>query len=80
MKEITPSALDACPSDLADAIFFLRREGFSKIESIGVLAKYRGVPLSEAKALVHTSEAWSDVRSRDDQFQDDLIKAEAKLS
>lgn len=80
MKEITPSELDACPADLAEAIFFLRREGFSKVESIGVLAKHRGLPLSEAKVLVHTSEAWSDVSDRDEEFHDHLVKAATKPS
>jgi ribosomal protein L7/L12 len=78
MKEITESQLNALPLDLAEAIAFLRGEGFSKVGSIGVLAEHRGVSLSEAKVLVHTSEAWIDVRERDDRFHDELIVAVTK--
>lgn len=80
MKQITSKQLDACPAGTAEAVAFLRREGFSKIESIYVLVHERGLPLSEAKLVVHTSETWNDARDRDDQFHDDLISAAAKLN
>lgn len=80
MKQITSSQLRACPAGSAEAVAFLRREGFSKIESIYVFVHERGLSLSEAKLVVHTSDTWSDVRDRDDQFHEDLIRVATKLN
>lgn len=78
MREMTSTELEACPADPAEAVGFLRLAGLSKVESIRALAQHKGLTLSEAKALVHTSEAWSDVRDQDDHFHDDLIVAATK--
>ena len=44
----------------------LRAEGFSKIDCIRATVEVRQVPLQVAKRLVHESEAWRDIRGRDD--------------
>jgi hypothetical protein len=51
---------------------FLRREGCWKIASIRILMEVKGLPLPEAKALVHRSATWSDVYERDEAFHDEL--------
>ncbi|WP_156398417.1 hypothetical protein [Caulobacter sp. Root1455] len=73
MKQITPPELSALPTGIADAIGFLRRSGFSKVEIMRVLVESRGLSIPEAKLQVHAREHWDDVRDRDDRFHDDLI-------
>lgn len=53
----------------------LRAEGFSKTDSIRATVERLGVSLSEAKAIVHDSETWSDRRAADDDFHDDVEEA-----
>jgi ribosomal protein L7/L12 len=55
-----------------DLMVFLRAEGCSKIDSIAVLREVLDLKLGEAKAFVHLSEAWGDVRERDDAFHETL--------
>lgn len=52
----------------------LREVGLSKGQSIRVLVEAVGYRLPEAKELVHSSAVWSDVRTRDDEFHDELVK------
>jgi ribosomal protein L7/L12 len=54
---------------------FLRAEGCSNIDSIVVLREVLNLSLGEAKALVHLSRTWGDVRERDDAFHEALIDA-----
>lgn len=53
---------------------FLRKAGFSKVQSIRILVDAADYSLSAAKKLVHSSAAWADLRTRDDRFHDDLIE------
>ena len=43
------------------ALAELRAEGFSILECIGAVQKFRKCDLVEAKSIVHFSSAWSDV-------------------
>ena len=54
---------------------YLRRAGFSKGQSVWVLAKAAGYSLDEAKKLTHLSEVWSDRRVSDEQFHESLVRA-----
>ena len=58
-----------------DLMAFLRAEGCSKLNSIVVLREVLNLNLGEAKALVHLSRTWGDVRERDDAFHEALIDA-----
>ena len=78
MREMTSTELEACPADPAEAVGFLRLVGLSKVESIRALTQHKGLALSDAKALVHTSETWSGVRDQDDRLHDALIAAATK--
>ncbi len=53
----------------------LRKEGFSQVQSIKATAERLGVPLAEAKRIVHTSAAWADVRPENDSFHQALDEA-----
>jgi len=57
-----------------DIVAFLRAQGCSKVESMTIVARAFGLGLNEAKEIVHLSQAWSDVRSRDDRFHQTLEK------
>lgn len=51
----------------------LRAEGFSKIDCIKATVEVLRLPLADAKRVVHDSEAWADVRRRDDEVHEALI-------
>ncbi|CAN5869233.1 hypothetical protein BH23ACT2_BH23ACT2_11740 [soil metagenome] len=53
----------------------LREEGFSQTQSIKATVERLGVPLAEAKNIVHLSAAWADVRSETDTFHQTLDEA-----
>jgi hypothetical protein len=52
--------------DLEQALRFLRAGGFGMLDSIKAIMELTGVPLGEAKRLVHTSAAWADQRAEHD--------------
>lgn len=52
----------------------MRQHGCSKIESIKMLMKVLGLPLGEAKLVVHNSRVWQDRKEVDDEFQESLTK------
>lgn len=52
----------------------LRSEGFSKIDCVRATVEVRQIPLQDAKRLVHESEAWGDVRRRDDSALDEIVE------
>jgi ribosomal protein L7/L12 len=56
----------------------LRREGFSKVDSIKATVEVLRLPLADAKRLVHDSEAWPDVREHHDEWHNSLV-AEVEL-
>ena len=49
---------------------YLRSAGCSKVDSITVIMKARGIDLRKAKELVHFSSAWNDRRVVDNEFHD----------
>lgn len=53
----------------------LREESFSQMESIKATVERLGVPLAEAKKVVHRSEAWAGVRAENDTFHQELDEA-----
>lgn len=53
----------------------LRKEGFSQAQSVKATVERLGVPLAEAKKIVHLSETWADVRSDNDSFHRELDEA-----
>lgn len=53
----------------------LRTEGFSQVQAIKATVERLGVPLAEAKQIVHLSKAWADVRSENDRFHQALDEA-----
>jgi hypothetical protein len=69
---LDPDTVSECPGDIGEAVGFLRGRGLSKVQSIAVIADRFGLPLDEAKRIVHFSDVWSDVRDRDEQLHDGL--------
>ncbi|MDE0803658.1 MAG: hypothetical protein OSA99_10075 [Acidimicrobiales bacterium] len=53
----------------------LREEGFSQAQSIKATVERLGVPLADAKQIVHLSAAWADRRSSNDEFHRSLDDA-----
>jgi hypothetical protein len=68
---------DNCPTDIEDAITFLRLHGSSIIDTIKFLKAERSLSLDEAKRRVHTSPAWADLRADHDRLHD-VIEAAAQ--
>jgi hypothetical protein len=57
-------------SDLDEILRALRQRCPSIIQSIKVVRDLKGMPLGEAKELVHNSEAWSDVADSHSELHD----------
>jgi hypothetical protein len=63
---------------LDDALAGLRKRGCTKIDSIRVLNTF-GWCSRDAKAAVHLSAAWADVREGDDRLHDSLEEEARRL-
>lgn len=65
--------------DVEDILFLLRKYSDRKTMSIKVVSRLLDIPIGKAKALVHNSSTWSDVKRRDEDleqiFVDAVIKA-----
>ena len=61
-----------------DVFGYLRSAGLSKVTSLPILVRVLGISLDRAKALIHTSATWNDVRARDEKFQASLAPNEDK--
>ena len=57
---------------LDTALSTLRADGASIIECIAAVRWVRGCDLAEAKRIVHTSPAWSDVAAQNAEFHEEL--------
>ncbi len=57
----------------------LRVDGFAPIESIKVTRAVLGVPLGEAKRIVHESTTWADARAAFEEMHDIAASAAAEL-
>lgn len=55
-----------------DLLFFLRRAGFWKVESVRALRELEHMTLPQAKVAVHLSPVWSDRYEADEAFHDQL--------
>lgn len=51
------------------------RKGFSQAQSVKATVERLGVPLAEAKKIVHLTDAWADVRAENDSFHQGLDEA-----
>ena len=76
-----PAAIYACQKLLAqggsneDVIFWLRKQKYSKVESIGIISKAMAISVEKAKEIIHASKAWADVRKQHDEFHASLEQA-----
>jgi len=57
----------------------MRDRGFNKIASIKTMVVATGMPLGDAKALVHNSSTWQDVYTRDEKLHQQLDKIAEEL-
>jgi len=63
---------------LEEVLQALRRNGFSKVQSIKALVDLGQADIVQAKKIVHHSGTWGDVRVRDEAFVDELFNKYAK--
>lgn len=74
MEERFQSLIEHCKNMLAheetieEVLLFLRRNECSKTDSIRALILVKDLSLTEAKKIVHFSEAWKDTREADEGF------------
>lgn len=61
---------DGC--DLEEVLLYIKRKGFSKVESIKFIAELNKLDLNNAKKIIHFSKVWKEVRQRDEKFHDEL--------
>ena len=75
------AALSACRTlrvkggTVEDAVFFLRRAGFWKMDSLMILRQLEGMTLPEAKTAIHLSPTWSDRYEADEALHDQVEAA-----
>ena len=60
---------------MEDVLNYLRKETNSKGACVAILINGLHIPYSDAKRLVHFSEAWKDMKDRDEKFHEDLFSA-----
>ena len=60
---------------IEDILVYLRKATKSKGDSGVVIMEVLNITPGEAKRLVYTSEAWKDVRERDEKFHEDIFSA-----
>jgi len=70
----------SAPDGIEHAITLLRELGYSKIGSMIVLMEVLELNTSQAKEIVHLSEAWTDRRASDDRFHEQLLKLVDELA
>ena len=52
---------------------YLRKQGFSKPDSMIFLCEWHKVPGDKAKSLVHNSKAWAHLKTRDEKFESKIV-------
>ena len=62
-------------ADTESLLSMMRRSGCTKVESIKRLMQLTGIPLPQAKAVVHDSDSWKDLRESHDEFQEQLTNS-----
>jgi len=70
----------AAGKSLDEALGQLRADGASILDCIATVRAFRGCELSEAKQIVESSAAWSDVREGTEESFQALTKAENHAS
>lgn len=63
-----------------DVLGFVRRDGQSRIASISLLIELTGMSLRDAKAAVHMSSVWDDLRGETEVFHEQLEQAAEQQS
>lgn len=80
MSEAQTTGTSTIDRDDWDAVLTqLRADGFSPVESIKVTRAVLHVSLSEAKAVVHGSPAWADLRADFEAVHDAAEDAASRL-
>ncbi|HLO16829.1 MAG TPA: hypothetical protein VK206_18490 [Anaerolineales bacterium] len=64
---------------IEEILKYLRKETNSKVVSGAVLINGLNISSAETKRLIHFSEAWRDVKERDEKFHKDLFSALEEL-
>jgi len=57
-----------------DLMYELRKQNCSKVNTMRIMVELKGLSLSQAKELVHSSNTWNDKKASDEKFQDQIIK------
>jgi hypothetical protein len=72
-KDFRRKLADGKPTD--EALAELRTSGASIMECIAAVKSFRRCELAEAKAIVHNSSAWADIREQNESFHAKLEEA-----
>jgi ribosomal protein L7/L12 len=73
------AGLDRDGRDLDSVLRALRDKGANVIDSIRVMRELKGWPLAQAKDIVHSSAAWSDLRDFHDELHAAHVEANAQI-
>ena len=62
-----------------ELLAIMRRESESRVASMGLLMELTGMSLPDAKAAVHMSSVWEDLRQESENFHEQLEEAAEHL-
>lgn len=60
--------------DFESVLQYLRQTGCTKVDSMRVIVELRDLTLDDAKRIVHFSKTWEDVRKRDEEWHDQMLR------
>jgi len=60
--------------DIESVLQYLRQNGCTKVDSMRVIIELRGLTSDDAKRIVHFSKTWEDVRKRDEELHDRMLR------
>ncbi len=60
--------------EMESALQYLRQNGCTKVDSMRVIVKLQDLTLDDAKRIVHFSKTWEDVRKRDEELHDQMLR------
>ncbi|CAA2142180.1 hypothetical protein [Hyphomicrobium sp. ghe19] len=73
-------ALARSGASVEEILKCMRDAGINKVLSVLLLSRLGIANMQEAKLIVHNSAVWQDLKNRDEQFEDDVLRAVKEVS
>ena len=60
--------------DIERVLQYLRQGGCTKVDSMRVIVELKDLTLDDAKRIVHFSKTWEDIRNRDEEWHEQMLR------